>query len=48
VNEPEAIQKIVESTGVGKEIPLVIVRGDKTLNLNVKVGSFPVTKTTTN
>jgi Do/DeqQ family serine protease len=41
VNDPSAIQALVEGTQVGKEIPLTIDRNGQKISLNVKVESIP-------
>ena len=41
VAEPRAVQKSVEKTTVGAELPVELVRDGRTLNLTIKVGALP-------
>lgn len=41
ITEPDQLQKRVEATSIGENLPLEVSRNGQPLNLQVKVGSFP-------
>ena len=44
VSKPDEIQQLVQKTKVGDELPLIVIRDGKKVDLNVKVGVLPEAK----